>query len=230
MRYFVLLLFFCLAVFVGSSLVILVPITVGFGTLGGKSVVMALLPGLVSRPRKVFSMCCWCCLVILLVLLLRCWVGSCPFGTVLVILLVEPTWSLPARGHGHGLFAEFAFIGECSSAQLSGLVGGSQPTNTQPTNTQPTNTQPTNTQPTNTQPTNTQPTKKPTNQQSNKATKQPQPQPQPAATQPQPAATNRNQPQPTATNHNQPQPTTTTTTTTRFKQVALPFVLPVCLS
>ena len=29
-------------------------ITVDFGTLGGRSVVMALLPGLVSRPRKVF--------------------------------------------------------------------------------------------------------------------------------------------------------------------------------
>ena len=66
----------------------IVPITVGFGTLGGKSVVMALLPGLVSRPRKVFKMCCWSCLVILLVLLLRCSVESYPFGTVLVILLV----------------------------------------------------------------------------------------------------------------------------------------------
>ena len=54
MRYFVLLLV-CLAVFVGSFLVMLVPITVGFGTLGGKGVVMAFHPGLVSRPRKVFN-------------------------------------------------------------------------------------------------------------------------------------------------------------------------------
>ena len=37
-----------------GSPVPLVLITVGFGTLGGESVVMALLPGLVSRPRKVF--------------------------------------------------------------------------------------------------------------------------------------------------------------------------------
>ena len=52
-RYFVLLLH-CLGVFVGSSLVILVPITAGFGTLGGRSVFMALLPGLVSRLQKIF--------------------------------------------------------------------------------------------------------------------------------------------------------------------------------
>ena len=53
-RYFVLLLH-CLVVFVGSSLVRLVPITVGFGTLGGKGVVMASLPGLVNRLRRVFE-------------------------------------------------------------------------------------------------------------------------------------------------------------------------------
>ena len=52
-RYFVLLLV-CLAVFADSFRVILVPITAGFGTLGGKSVVMALHPGLESRPRAVF--------------------------------------------------------------------------------------------------------------------------------------------------------------------------------
>ena len=41
-------------VFVGSSLVRLVPITVGFGTLGGKGVVMASPPSLVNRLRRVF--------------------------------------------------------------------------------------------------------------------------------------------------------------------------------
>ena len=50
-RCFVLLLV-CLAVFEGSFLVILVLITAGFGSLGRRSVVMALLPGPVSRPRK----------------------------------------------------------------------------------------------------------------------------------------------------------------------------------
>ena len=68
---------------------LLVLITAGFGTLGGRSVVMALLPGLVSRLRKVFKMNCWYCLGILLVLLLlRCSVESYPFGTALVKLLV----------------------------------------------------------------------------------------------------------------------------------------------
>ena len=51
-RYFVLLLH-CLGVFVGSSLVRLVPITVGFGTPGGKGVVTASPPGLVNRLRRV---------------------------------------------------------------------------------------------------------------------------------------------------------------------------------
>ena len=52
-RYFVLLLV-CLAVFVGSFLVILVLITAGFGTLGGRSVVIALHPGLVSLRLRIF--------------------------------------------------------------------------------------------------------------------------------------------------------------------------------
>ena len=52
-RCFVLLLH-CLEVFEGSSLVELVPITVGFGTLGEKGVVMASPPGLVNRLRRVF--------------------------------------------------------------------------------------------------------------------------------------------------------------------------------
>ena len=41
-------------VFVDSSLVRLLPITVGFGTLGGKGVAMAPPPGLVNRLRSVF--------------------------------------------------------------------------------------------------------------------------------------------------------------------------------
>ena len=43
-----------LGVFVGSSLVRLVLITVGFGTVGGKGVVTASPPGLVNQLRKVF--------------------------------------------------------------------------------------------------------------------------------------------------------------------------------
>ena len=84
-RYFVLLLV-CMAVFVGSSLVkwVLVLITVGFGTLGGKGVVMASLPGLVSRP---------CCVVGWGVTLRYC---SGKFACRV------PTWSLPARGHVQG--------------------------------------------------------------------------------------------------------------------------------
>ena len=78
----------CLVVFVGFCLATLVLITAGFDTLGGRSVVMVSLPGLVNRPRRVFGMSCWCCLAILLVLLLRCWVGSYPFGTALVNLHV----------------------------------------------------------------------------------------------------------------------------------------------
>ena len=64
-RYFVLLLV-CLVVFVGSSLVKWVPIPVRFGTLGGKSVVMASLPGLVSRPRTgaVWLSFWFCCCVV----------------------------------------------------------------------------------------------------------------------------------------------------------------------
>ena len=41
-----------LVVLVGFCLVILVLITVGFGTLGGRSVVVASLPGRGSQPRR----------------------------------------------------------------------------------------------------------------------------------------------------------------------------------
>ena len=82
MRYFVLLLH-CLGVFVGSSLVRLVPITVGFSTLGGKGVVKASPPGLVNRLRRIF--------LNELPVLFGCPSGSAaaPFGTVLVGLRVR---------------------------------------------------------------------------------------------------------------------------------------------
>ena len=53
-----------------------------------KCVVMALLPGLVSRLRKVFSMNCWFCLVSFW--LCCCFVdwGAAPFGVAFVSLLV----------------------------------------------------------------------------------------------------------------------------------------------
>ena len=129
-RCFVLLLV-CLAVFVGSFLVIWVLITAGFGTLGGRSVDMALLPGLVSRARKVFQMSYWFYLVILLALLLHCWVGSLPLRYCSGRFACRvPTWGLPARGHVQGLVAEFAGVGNVPRSshvdrvQLLGLLGG----------------------------------------------------------------------------------------------------------
>ena len=62
-----------------------------------------------------------------MVLLLRCWVGSYPFGTAFACRV--STWGLPVRGHVQGLIAEFAGVGEVSRsvhvdrAQLLGLGG-----------------------------------------------------------------------------------------------------------
>ena len=67
-------------------------------------------------------MSCWYCVGILLVLLLLRWVGA---GRV-------PSWGLPARGHVHGLVADFAGVQEVLpgkvvvAAVLSGrrILGG----------------------------------------------------------------------------------------------------------
>ena len=68
-------------------LVILVLITVGFGTLGGSGVVTVLLPGPVSPLLLIFWTNFWSCLVILIGLLLLCWLVTYLFGIVLPGLL-----------------------------------------------------------------------------------------------------------------------------------------------
>ena len=129
MRAFVL----CHVVFEGSFLVRLVLITVGFGTLGGKGVVMASPPGLVNQLRRVF-------LNELLVLFgYPCGSAAALLSGVLPLQYCSgrfacrvPTWSLPAHGHVQGLIAEIAGAvvvsrnEQVGRAQLLGLVGGSR--------------------------------------------------------------------------------------------------------
>ena len=119
-------------VFVGLFLVMLVRITVGFDTLGGKGVIMASPPGLVNRLRffflnellVLFGYPCGSAATLLSgVLPLRYCSGRFACGV--------PTWSLPAHGHVQGLIAEVA--GDVVAprngrvgvvrAQLPGLVG-----------------------------------------------------------------------------------------------------------
>ena len=76
---------------------------------------------------------CWYCLGILLLLLLLCWVGSCPFGTVLVDLHVGfPLGVFRLVVMFGGPIAEFAGVEEVprsspvARAQLPGLVGGAR--------------------------------------------------------------------------------------------------------
>ena len=77
----------CLVVLVDSCRALLVPITAGFGILGGRSVAMGSLLGLGRQLRKFSSMSCWFSFDILLGLLLLFWRVLCLFGTVLVGLL-----------------------------------------------------------------------------------------------------------------------------------------------
>ena len=58
--------------------------------LGGKSVVMVLLLGLVSVPLSLFYMSSWGFLATLLGLLVRCLLVLFPFGIVLLALLAGP--------------------------------------------------------------------------------------------------------------------------------------------
>ena len=78
----------CLAVLVGSCLAILVVISAGFVTLDGRSVVMDLLPGPESRPRRVSWMSCCFYSGTSLGRPLVFWRVPCLFGTVLIGLLV----------------------------------------------------------------------------------------------------------------------------------------------
>ena len=77
----------CLVVLVVLFLVILVLITVGFGTLGGSGVVTVLLPGPVSPLLLIFWTSFGSCLVILTGLLLLYWLVTYLFGIVIPGLL-----------------------------------------------------------------------------------------------------------------------------------------------
>ena len=68
-------------------LVILVLITVGFGTLGGSGVVTVLLPGPVSLLLLIFWTSFWSCLVIPIGLLLLHWLVTYLFGIVIQVCL-----------------------------------------------------------------------------------------------------------------------------------------------
>ena len=120
----------CLVVLAGSFLVMLVPIIVGCGTVGGRSVTVS-LPGLESLPRRAF-------LNELLVLfrysprsgtaLLQ---GTLPLRYCAGRLASRiPTWRLPVDGHAGGLVTGdggevgLAWVEHNAHAPMPGFEGG----------------------------------------------------------------------------------------------------------